>query len=51
MCLPIVHYLEGSLNPFAELDFTKFHDKQNDWWIDSEFEKAKDELKFRKWSR
>lgn len=51
MGLPIVHFLEGSLDPFAELDFTNFHDKQNDWWIDREFEKEKDELKSRKWSR
>lgn len=49
--LPIVHFLEGSLDPFAELDFTNFHDKQSDWWIDCEFEKEKDELKSRKWSR
>lgn len=46
MCLLIVYYFEGFLNFFVELDFIKFYDKQNDWWIDSEFEKVKDELKF-----
>lgn len=51
MCLPIVHFLEGSLDPFAELDFNDFNDKKNYWWIDCEFEKEKDELKSRKWSR
>lgn len=52
ICLPIFHFLNESLHPFAELDFIKFEDKKPDWWIDIEFEKEKEDLKnTRFWSR
>ena len=50
-CLPIIHFLDGSLRPFEELDFANFQDKKNDWWITNVFEKEKEELKRCSWSR
>lgn len=51
MCLPIVHFLGGSLHPFEELDYAKFDDKTKEWWLVRDFEQEKEELKTHKWSR
>lgn len=51
LCLPIIHFLDGSLQPFKELDFTDFRDKEKDWWLIDDFEKEKDDLKIYLWSR
>lgn len=51
MCLPIVHFLGGSLHPFAELDYAKFEDKTKEWWLVRDFEQEKEELKTHKWLR
>lgn len=50
-CLPIIHFLDGSLHPFEGMDYATFQDKREDWWIISEFKQEKEELKNRKWSR
>ncbi|XP_062570766.1 E3 ubiquitin-protein ligase RNF213-like isoform X2 [Saccostrea cucullata] len=50
-CLPVIHFLDGSLHPFEELDYKNFDDKQKGWWSVGEFEATKDELKLRTWSR
>lgn len=50
-CLPIIHFLDGSLHPFEGMDYASFQDKKEDWWIISEFKQEKEELKNRKWSR
>lgn len=51
LCLPIIHFLDGSLQPFRELDFADFRDKENDWWLMKEFEREKEDLKYRAWTR
>lgn len=51
LCVPIVHFLEGSLQPFREMNYAEFRNKDTDWWIAPEFETEKDEIKIRKWSR
>lgn len=51
MCLPIVNFLDGSLQPFEQLNYADFHNKDSNWWIAREFEAEKEEIKNRKWSR
>lgn len=51
LCLPIIHFLDGSLQPFKELDFADFRDKEKDWWLIQDFEKEKNDLKTSSWSR
>lgn len=51
LCLPIVNFLDGNLQPFERLDCAKFQDKNTDWWIVRDFETEKTEIKSRKWSR
>lgn len=51
LCLPIVNFLDGNLQPFEELDYTNFQDKNTEWWIVRDFETEKNEIKPRKWSR
>lgn len=51
VCLPIVHFLDATLNPFQELDYANFQDENSAWWIISELELEKRDLKHYKWSR
>lgn len=51
VCLPIVHFLDATLNPFQELDYANFQDENSTWWIISELEPEKQDLKHCKWSR
>ena len=51
MCLPIVNFLDGSLQPFENLNYAEFQDKDSNWWIVQEFEAEKDEIKNKKWFR
>lgn len=51
LCLPIIHFLDESLQPFKELDFADFRDKEKNWWLIPDFEKEKDDLKCFHWSR
>ncbi|XP_078327262.1 E3 ubiquitin-protein ligase rnf213-alpha-like isoform X2 [Crassostrea virginica] len=51
--MPLVHYLEGSLKPFAPLDLSTFEPseaKEEKWWCFSDFKNAKDEMKRREWT-
>ena len=51
--MPLVHYLEGSLKPFAPLDLSTFEPseaKKEKWWCFSEFKHEKDEMKYREWT-
>lgn len=51
MCLPIIHFLGGSLQPYKELDYGNFREKEKEWWLIPEFESEKEEQKLREWSR
>lgn len=51
VCLPIVHFLDATLNPFQELDCANFQDENSAWWIISELEVEKNGLKNCIWSR
>lgn len=51
MCLPIVHFLDATLCPFQELDYSNFQDENKVWWIITELEMEKEELKRHQWSR
>lgn len=51
VCLPIVHFLDATLYPFQELDYANFQDENSAWWIISELEVEKNDLKDCKWSR
>ena len=51
LCLPIVNFLDGNLQPFKELNYANFQDKNTEWWIVRDFETEKNEIKHRKWSR
>lgn len=51
ICLPVVHFLDATLHPFQELDYANFQDENKLWWIMTEFEKEKEDLKIYKWSR
>lgn len=51
-CLPLVHYFEGTLQPFVSLDLRRFEitdTKQDSWWCFSEFKDEKEEMKHRDW--
>lgn len=50
-CLPTIHFLDGSLHPFEDLNCANFQDKDKNWWLANEFEREKEDLKLSKWSR
>ncbi|XP_061196022.1 E3 ubiquitin-protein ligase rnf213-alpha-like [Saccostrea echinata] len=52
-CMPLVHFLEGNLQPFVPLDLRQFEiteTKHDEWWCFSEFDKEKNEMKRNRWT-
>lgn len=51
MALPLMHFLDESLQPFGQLDYDNFQDKLDSWWLTNEFKKEKNDLKRYPWTR